>query len=181
MIKIFFEAMDENFDGTIIDLETIGNFQNQYSDSRIYCNIIPVIFGTISKHELKIFYCEDNSDIEQLKMEIKGNLPKLQKPFYAFNSNFEIGTLYHSCSSLVEFQGELNREKYEGKWRAVMDLKISNYDDPFNDKGLECSKAWIRGEIDKAVAHNRSCLLKEKDILLLRGSRPPDEMKVVNL
>jgi hypothetical protein len=30
-----------------------------------------------------------------------------------------------------------------------------------------------------AIAHNRSCLLKEKDILLLRGYRKPDELEII--
>jgi len=34
--------------------------------------------------------------------------------------------------------------------------------------------AWQAGEFDKAVAHNRACLMKERDILLKRGYRKPD-------
>lgn len=181
MVKVFSEDMNLDFEGTIIDLETKGNFQTQYFDSRRYSSIIPVIFGIISKDELKIISAEDENDIEQLKKEIKVNLPRLNQPYYAFNSNFETGTLFHSCSYLVDFHGELNKEMYEGKWKAVQELGISNYDDPFNDKGLECSKAWLRGEIDKAIAHNRSCLLKEKDILLLRGFREPDKLEIVDI
>jgi hypothetical protein len=179
MVKVFSEDMNLDFEGTIIDLETIGNFQTRYFDSRRYRNIIPVIFGIICKEELKIISAEDELDIEKLKKEINVNLPKLREPYFAFNSNFETGTLFHSCSYLAKFQGELNKEMYEGKWKAVRELGISNYGDPFHDKGLECSKAWLRGEIDMAIAHNRSCLLKEKDILLLRGYRKPDELEII--
>jgi hypothetical protein len=34
--------------------------------------------------------------------------------------------------------------------------------------------AWQNGEFDKAIAHNRACLMKERDILLRRGYRKPD-------
>jgi len=38
----------------------------------------------------------------------------------------------------------------------------------------------LREEFDKAIAHNRACLLKERDILIKRGFRKPDELKFVN-
>ncbi len=47
--------------------------------------------------------------------------------------------------------------------------------------GLQCSEAWKRGDVDKAVAHNRSCLLKERDILLERGHRTPDTLRFVDV
>jgi len=40
-------------------------------------------------------------------------------------------------------------------------------------------QAWQDEEFDKAMAHNRACLLKEKDILLKRGFRKPDELKFI--
>ncbi|MBU0929950.1 MAG: hypothetical protein KJ623_02670, partial [Nanoarchaeota archaeon] len=101
------------------------------------------------------------------------------KPFYAFNSDFERGSLFHHLGFLVEFHNELNKEKFEAKRFAVSTLKIPNYDDPFNDNGLLCSKAWERGEINEAIAHNRSCLLKERDILLKRGFREPNILNFV--
>ena len=79
----------------------------------------------------------------------------------------------------VEFHGELNKEKFEAKRIAVQALKIPNYGDPFNDNGKYCMNAWLSGEIDKAIAHNRSCLLKEKDILLKRGFRKPDDLSLM--
>ena len=35
------------------------------------------------------------------------------------------------------------------------------------------------GEFDKAIAHNRACLLKERDILLKRRPREPEELRFV--
>ncbi len=179
MIKIFSEDVNKDFDGTIVDFETIGDFDRRYSDSREYREIIPVIFGTISKYKLVIVYAEDKNDIEQLKTEIKVNMPKLPRPLYAFNAGFERGVLFHSMKIDVDFDGELNDIPYEKKKDAVHKLDIPNYDDPFNDEGALCPSAWKKGEIDKAVVHNRSCLLKERDILLKRGFRKPDVTKLL--
>ena len=44
------------------------------------------------------------------------------------------------------------------------------------DNPISVSIAWEEGEFEQAIAHNRACLLKERDILLLTGAREPDEM-----
>ena len=95
-------------------------------------------------------------------------LPSLEPPFYAFNSVFERGVLFHSINKKIEFEGELNLEMFEKKKYTVQSLGIPNYDDPFNDDGLLCLKAWLKGEIDKSIKHNRACLLIERDILYRR-------------
>ena len=74
---------------------------------------------------------------------------------------------------------ELNSEKFEAKRNVVQFLKIPSYEDPFSDNGLLCSQAWLDGYIDRAITHNRSCLLKERDVLLKRGFRKPDELKFI--
>lgn len=76
----------------------------------------------------------------------------------------------------IETIGELQRWKYEHTKDAVLSLGIPNYDDPFSDQGGKCMKAWQDGIFDKVIAHNRACLLKEKDILLKRGYRRPNEL-----
>jgi hypothetical protein len=63
----------------------------------------------------------------------------------------------------------------EKKKYAVQNMGIDNYDDPFNDEGRLCISSWQNGEYDKCIKHNRSCLLKERDILIQRGSRELDE------
>lgn len=180
MVEIYKEKIKSNFEGTIIDIETIGDFRRDYDDSRQYKEIIPVIFGFINRNVLNIYCAKNQHAIEKLKKKIELVLTDLKRPFYAFNSDFERGSLFHHLGFLAEFYGELNKEKFEGKWYAVQSLKILNYDDPFNDNGKLCMEAWLKGEIDKAIAHNRSCLLKERDILLKRGFRKPDELKFVN-
>jgi len=40
MIEEYDEIMRSDFDGTIIDIESIGNFDSRFNDSRRYKNII---------------------------------------------------------------------------------------------------------------------------------------------
>ena len=56
MVKVYSENILSDFKGSIIDLETIGNFLN-YEDSRRYKNIIPVIFGFIVTLTLIFLSC----------------------------------------------------------------------------------------------------------------------------
>ncbi|HDZ61441.1 MAG TPA: hypothetical protein ENH46_07040 [Candidatus Pacearchaeota archaeon] len=176
MVQVYNEKLNSDFKGTIIDIETIGNFC-KFQDSRAYKEITPVIFGFINKNGLSILCAKKKESIELLKNKINEILEKLERPFHAFNCDFEVGVFHHSLNKKIVFENELNAEKYEAKRNAVSLLKIPQYDDPFFDNGRLCMEAWLSGQIEKATAHNRSCLLKEKDILLKRGFRKPDELK----
>ena len=169
-------SITSTFKGTVIDIETIGNFSRKFSDSRQYKNIIPVIFGYITHNKLSILYSENKTSIPTLQEEIKNVLASLERPLYAFNSSFEMGSLYHNLNQKIMFEGELNKEKYEAKRTAVQVLNIPQYDDPFFDNGLLCMQAWEIGKTKEAIAHNRSCLLKERDILVKRGFREPEDL-----
>jgi hypothetical protein len=179
VITEYKEDMTSDFEGTIIDTETIGEFLNQYPDSRQYKDIQLVIFGFINRHGLHISCAKGIEAISELKEKIEDIIGGLEKPFYAFNSQFERGVLFYELGREIDFDRELQKEKYESKARAVRDLDIPNYDDPFHDRGLWCMNAWHNGEFDKAIAHNRACLLKERDILIKRGFRKPDELKFI--
>jgi len=172
------EDISSNFEGTIIDIETVGEFLNQYPDSRQYKDIQLVIFGFINRHALNIFCAKGIEAISELKEKAKDILDSLQRPFYAFNSEFERGVLFYAFGKEIDFDGEL-QEGHESKANARSYLGIPNYDDPFYDNGYLCMKAWENGELDKAIAHNRACLLKERDILITRGFRKPDELKFI--
>lgn len=39
--------------------------------------------------------------------------------------------------------------------------------------------AWDNGGYNEVIAHNRACLLKERDILLKRGYREPDILEFI--
>jgi hypothetical protein len=180
MVRVYEELLIR-FEDTIIDIETIGDFDESYDDYRRYRNSLPVLFGYIANDGLKMYYVEKEKEIGELKQKIIEVLPRLKTPLYAFNCEFETGVLFHSCGQKVKFDCELNQEKYEWKGRVVKLLGLDSYNDPFNDVGKECKKAWLRGEIKRCIRHNRSCLLKERDILLKRGSRKPDDFALVSI
>ncbi len=168
--------INSEFKGTIVDIETIGRFNRRFRDSRQYKQIIPVIFGYITHERLSIIYAENKNSISTLQNELKKIITSLERPLYAFNSSFEMGSLYHSLNQKILFERELNEKKYEAKRNAVQVLNIPQYGDPFSDNGLLCMQAWEIGKTEEAIAHNRSCLLKERDILLKRGFRKPDAL-----
>ena len=180
MIQIHKEKLESNFDGTIIDIETIGDFKREFYDSRRYKQIQPVIFGFINSNELCIYSARKIESIEKLKEKISFELDNLKKPFHAFNCDFEMGVFFHSLNKKILFERELNKKRYESKRSVVSSLKIPQYDDPFRDNGKLCMEAWQKGQLEKAIAHNRSCLLKERDILLRRGFRKPNQLNFVN-
>jgi len=175
------EDIASDFDGTIIDIETIGEFNNNrlykiYNDSRQYENIQQVILGFINRHGLRILCAQGKEAINDLKTRTEKIIEKLERPFYAFNADFESSVWFHQLDKKINFDGELQKYKYEAKSDAVKSLGIPNYDDPFDDKGFLCMEAWEKGEFVKAIAHNRACLLKERDILFKRGCRTPNEL-----
>jgi hypothetical protein len=176
MIITHNEEVSSNFKGTIIDFETIGEFSKQfaYNDSRQYLNLKPTILGYINNSELKILCAEGKDAIAELIEQTVKIVPLLEKPLFAFQSGFERGVLYHSCGMQIEFDGELNKATFEKKLYACSDLGIGDYGDPFNHDGLRCKLAWENGDYEKAISHNRNCLLTERDILLKRGYREPD-------
>jgi len=188
MVLVYEERVNNDFKGTIIDIETIGDFCRGYHDSREYGEMTPVIFGYIKKDKLEIICAKQSGSVKNLKKAIDDVVPTLNPPFYAFNSVFEKGVLHHFCGLDMIFGGELNTIRYESKRSAVRSLGIENYDDPFFDDGNKCRLAWLKeceslregGVFSQrnSMKHNRSCLLKERDILLKRGYRTPDKLEL---
>jgi len=173
------EDITSDFDGTIIDLETVGEFDPRYRDSRQYKDIEMVIFGYINRHGLSIACARGLGALGELLEREEGVIDGLKRSFYAFNTSFERGVLFNQLGREIDFDGELQRAAYERKADAVRDLNIPNYDDPFYDKGLLCMLAWRTGDYNQAIAHNRACLLKERDILLKRGFRKPGQFVLI--
>ncbi len=176
------EDISSDFEGTIIDIETIGEFNGHYRgthDSREYQYIQQAIFGFINQQGLHILCAKGMEAISELNKKTEELIDVLQRPFYVFQSEFERGVFFHQLGKRIDFDGELQRYRGESKANARAELYIPNYDDPFNDVGKLCMQAWLRGEFDKAIAHNRACLLKERDILIKREFRKPDELRFV--
>ena len=179
--RIIRENTLSNIDGTIIDLETIGEFAREYNDSRLYSQLKPVFFGYMTKAGLTIICTKRESQIEQLLSDLPEIISNLSRPFYSFNTQFEMGVLFHNLRRKILFDRELQKEKFESKREAVRELKLDNYDDPFNDEGKQFLPNWKKGNMKDCIAHNRADLFKERDILLKRGYGKPDELKCVKL
>lgn len=183
LILEYRETTRSRFRGTIIDIETVGKFDHRYryiNDTREYAPIRQVMFGYIGGRGIHILYVRGTDEIRELNEKVATVINDLPRPLFAFNTTFERAVLFHQLGQQFRFDGELQKEKFEPKARAVRHLGIPNYDDPFFDKGILCMQAWEDGEYDQAVAHNRACLLKERDILLLRGFREPDELEFIS-
>ena len=180
MIRRFKEIVKSDFAGTVIDIETIGSFHDEYSDSRRYKDHQLVILGLINRNNIEIFCAEGKPSVAELIDQTREILGQLERPFYAFNSEFERGVLFYNLDMKISFDGELQWGR-ESKAKSCKQLSIPNYDDPFFDRGIYCMDAWGKGKFDSAIAHNRACLLKERDILLKRGFRKPEELRFVGL
>lgn len=180
MIIKFTEIVKSDFAGTVIDIETVGSFCDQYSDSRRYKDHQMVIFGLINKLKIEILCAQGKASVAELVDKAQETLRHLERPFYAFNSEFERGVFFYNLGLKINFDGELQFGR-ESKANACRLLCVPNYDDPFFDKGLYCIDAWIKGKFDNAIAHNRACLLKERDLLLKRGFKKPQELRFVRL
>lgn len=180
MIIVHSEKIKSKFEGTIIDIETIGDFCREYDDddSRQYSKLVPTIFGYITKDKLKIRCAEGKTALKELQKVVTRILPSLKRPIYAFQCRFERGVLHHCYVVKLKIDGELNARTREWKGNACAELDIPNYNDPFNNVGKECVFAWLRGDYENAIQHNRSCLLKERDILLKRDYRKPDKLRM---
>ena len=181
--EIYSEPVNSEFEGTIIDLETIGVFLDGYgdNDSRRYKGHLITTFGFITKDKLEIHYGKNPDQITPLVKQLPKLLDSLPRPFAAFNASFEMSVLFHNTGIVYPFERELQAVpslpgKHEAKWLAVKTLNLPQYDDPFNDQGKHCITAWHNGEIQKIISHNRADLLKERDILIRRGFRKTAEI-----
>jgi len=130
-MKEYEEKLASDIQGTIIDIESAGNFSNTYNDSRRYENIISVIFGYIDRERLHVYCATSADEIPELKALIRQLMKELKNPFHAFNVEFETCVFYHHIGIEELFERELNIEKYEKKSKAVRILNIPNYSDPF--------------------------------------------------
>ena len=82
------EKAASDFTGTIIDIETVGDFNRLYQDSRRYSQITQVILGYINRERLHIYCARDAAGIEELRSKTPGILEALPRPFHAFNCAF---------------------------------------------------------------------------------------------
>lgn len=169
------------FEGTIIDIETIGDFDRSFKhsgDSREYRKLQQIIFGYLDSKELHVMCAKGPSAIKTLEGEARAVLESLKKPFYAYQCDFERGVWFHQLGTPIEIENEL-QQTMERKEAVCRRLGIAEYDDPFHGEGYRCEDAWLREDYATVIAHNRSCLLKEREIMLLNGCCKPNVLKLV--
>ena len=168
------ENISSDFYGTIIDIEFIGNFNRFYSidDARRYEDTKLIIFGFMNKEFLHIHCAKGIEGIAELNVktgEIMDSLKTTSLTLtFAFHCDVTSGVLFHVLGFKPFFHGELGTGSTERKADVVKELNISNYDDPFFGDGFACSQAWMNSQFNEAIAHNRACLLTERDILIKR-------------
>ena len=111
------EKIKSDFEGTILDIETIEPFCWDYphDDSRRYSKIIPIIIGYITKNELKILCAKGKNALDELKKEAIRLLPSMEKPLFAFQSIFERAVFYHCYNFKLKIDGELNEIPMKGR------------------------------------------------------------------
>jgi len=84
LILEYKEEIASDFKGTIIDIETIGEFNGRYrntGDWREYEGIQQVIFGLINSQHLQILWVKKKEEITELNDRISSIIDKLEKPF----------------------------------------------------------------------------------------------------
>jgi len=168
IIHHFKENSPLTIEGTIIDFETIGEIHDNLIDCEKYKDVEPVIFGTLENSQIMIFYIEKPDYIPGLLLQlISDKIHELTPPFYAFNCKFEQSIIKNHLGLHVEFK-EIQRYYREKKETTCRQLGIPSYGDPFNGNGNLCRLAWLNGQIEECIKHNRACLLKEAEILKRR-------------
>ena len=175
---------EEHVDGSIIDLETVGDFISSRGLDR-YREIQPISLGFFFGNTLQIIALRGFSKAHKsaLRDVCRIFLSTIPRPFYAYNTDFEMGVLYWFLNENVQFDRDLMLKvrnesgtiRNEKKKHVVKDLSISNFDDPFYDEGYRVLSAWQKFKetnedehIRKIMRHNRACLLKEYWILKKR-------------
>jgi len=166
MVREHQEHSSMRIKGTIIDLESTGEFDRAYPpwDPRQYANINPTIFGYITGETLIQYCAEGEKEILKIVDIMNDALPGLEEPFYALNCNFEGCVITNTCGHIHPFL-DVREDKYYGsKWAIREQLDIPTYDDPFHGDGLRCMHEWHQGNYEDCLRHNRACLLIERDI-----------------
>jgi len=177
--KIRKEPVDCDFEGTIVDLETIGPFTPVSSRRlefgqdfiRKYQRIKVTTVGTLSDGVLQIAIALGPEHLDKFGKKVFSIVSRSDRPLYAFNKPFEEGCLFWISKNILSFENELQAFSRENKERAVQQLKIPSYNDPYRGQGKKCVDAFIKGDLENIAKHNRACLLKERDILRIRGAR----------
>jgi len=149
-----------NINGTVIDLETTG----LGPEDEI------VTAGFLNKDGIFILQ-RTHSNAVQFKEGILKLIKKFERPFYAFNKEFEEGFLG------INFDGELQKQEMEPAFAALKSEELlemyNRLSDPLD--GEEVTRFWNLWTKTKEPAllvkiaqHNYCCLVKELMLMLKR-------------
>jgi hypothetical protein len=189
MLKECHGNQELDYTGTIVDIETKGDYCRQYKcrtgdiniprDSREYQEHKLTIFGYINRQGFHVYCAQGNESIQELEEKARQLLTRLDKerPLCALNCHQEMSVFFHQLNLKIPFDKELQSREYESKEDALRSVGIFNsFGDPFQNEqkpGFACQIAWLNGHYDKTIQHNRACLLKEQALLLKgRGITP---------
>ncbi|MCS7245090.1 MAG: ribonuclease H-like domain-containing protein [candidate division WOR-3 bacterium] len=154
--------------GSIIDIETNG-----------YNEIIA--FGYISKNVLVSVLRTKNTDYDQFLNQIYKKLKKLEKPFYGYNTDFEIKFLGYKDSwiDLMGIHKKLSKIK-KTKFPKLKELSPSSYLEYYNINldipNSEIPTHWrnylIKQDeslLETIIRHNIMDLISELHLLITHG------------
>jgi len=173
------ELIETSFLGTIVDIETIGEF------GRVKGGVLPIgsdylqryremkitAVGMLFAGKMVIHVANGVHSLDTFQKTAVQLVSESAEPRYAFNKAFEEGCYFwNSGHEFLEFDYELQRYPRERKESVVKSLNIDNYGDPFNGKGAKCKDAFLSDDLNGIMKHNRACLLKESQILAMRGA-----------
>ena len=172
------EAVEADFKGTIIDIETVGEFgeasycQDKEDYLARYRNIRITAVGILAGGKLQIFAAKGVEHLADFQRSAIMFMSKATGPLHAFNKAFEEGCYYwNSGREILDIDRDIQMTRREKKEAVVRNLGLPGYDDPFNGEGRLCVRAFQSGKVEDIIKHNRACLLKEYGILNKRGAR----------
>jgi len=167
------------FVGAVIDLETDGQpFSDEFCGAgrcKLQCAVSCAI---LNEDYVEVIAKTWESSDWVFAKEVEKSLAKTKHPYFAFNAGFDVAILSKLLGNEVLFDRELQQFEFQSKGSYRKNLGIPNFDDPFHDNGKLAGLEWKKHLktrekecVNKIMAHNLSCVLKEYCILVRGGYR----------
>ena len=169
----------KEFIGAVIDLETDGQPFSDNCHGAGRCKLQSAVSCAIlNEDSVEVIAKTWESPDWVFTKEVEKGLAQTKHPYYAFNSGFDMAILSKLLGKEVPFDRELQQFDRQHKGSCRQSLGIPNFDDPFHDNGRLAGLEWKkhlktreRERVNKIMAHNLSCVLKEYCILVRGGYR----------
>jgi hypothetical protein len=174
-----YQTQYASFEGAVIDLESDGGpFLNYLMGAYRYSKHQATSFAILDKNYVEVIAKTCQASDNQFIREVEALLDAKSRPFYAFNAEFDMALLSNLLHREIIFDRDIMVEKIK-KELQVKNLKINNFDDPFNGDGAQAGFSWKKHletkdnkHVHNIIAHNCACVLKEYSLLLLNGFKP---------